>query len=589
MKAENRLLPEWFDLIRVGQVRLPRFQRYEVWGHGEVTSLMESVFRGLPSGATLVLQVGEEEAFVSRQMSGAPDPTERCLEHLLDGQQRLTALWKCLHNLYDDRTYFVYFKPDEEHDGKDIPWVYGQARWWKDGTQFPLWCDDPREVFKRRYLPVSLMNPSESVFQEIRNWCEAATEGNPRASRDLEESILNVRERILRYNIPYLGLPATTPPDVALDVFIKLNTTSVKLSSFDVIVAKFESSTGQSLRQLAIELGNEAPEVERYVEPEDLILGVAAMREGYAPTQAHFQKLDLERLAQEWPELMAGVKWAVECLEDEYIYDGGRLPSAVVLPVLAALHDDLPRLDDQRHKARSLVRKYLWRAFLTRRYENLIAGRALQDLRGLRHALRGDEKSVPIFDETQFPLPTVEELTLAGWPKRLDTLARGLLAVSFRAGAHDLIDNEPASVGNVRLRDYHHLFPFALLTGDGQMPGSETYRALNCVLLTWESNRILSSSEPIEYFRAGAKRAQLGAQVIRDRLASHLIPIEQLSVGGYAKIKDEDDRAEKIRIDYQNFLRARAELLLEPIEALCAGKDWPKERLPADRHAAKAS
>ena len=57
MRAENRLLPDWFNRVRSGQVRLPRFQRYEAWGPGEITSLLESVqesdsqFRG-PIGLT---------------------------------------------------------------------------------------------------------------------------------------------------------------------------------------------------------------------------------------------------------------------------------------------------------------------------------------------------------------------------------------------------------------------------------------------------------------------------------------------------------------------------------------------------------
>ena len=92
MKAENRLLPEWFDLVRSGRIRLPRFQRYEVWGQGEITGLLETVLHGLPAGATLVMDVQGEEKFASRTMSGAPEPTERCREHLLDGQQRVTAL-----------------------------------------------------------------------------------------------------------------------------------------------------------------------------------------------------------------------------------------------------------------------------------------------------------------------------------------------------------------------------------------------------------------------------------------------------------------------------------------------------------------
>ena len=580
MKAENRLLPEWFDYIRSGRIRLPRFQRYEVWGQGEITGLLETVVRGLPAGATLVLEVQGEEKFASRPISGTPDPTERCREHLLDGQQRLTALWKSLYGLYEDRSYFVYFKPDEVHDGRDTPQIYGQARWWKAGIQHPIWCDNPQEVFKRRYLPVHLMRPDENAFKQIRKWCDRATDGNLKASRGLEESILAVRDLFTQFNLPYLALPASTPPDVALDVFIKLNTVSVKLSTFDVIVAKFENTTGQSLRQLTTDLTNVVPHIERYTEPEELILGVATMREGYAPTQANYQKIDLQALLQEWPELIAGVKWAIEFLEAECIFDGERLPTTVVLPVLAALHDDLPKSEAKRKQAMALVRKYLWRAFLTRRYENSVSNRSLQDLRGLRDVVAGHDRGVPIFDENEFPLPTVEELMLIDWPKRRDTLARGILAITLKAGAQDLIDGEPASAGHVRQRDYLHLFPFALLTGDGQMPGSETYRALNCALLGWESNRILSCGEPAAFFRTGAQRSHIGAQVIRDRLATHLIPVEQLSVGGYAKIDDEDDRAEKVRVDYQAFLRARAELMLEPMRALCEGRNWPKEGLP---------
>ncbi len=577
MRAENRLLPDRFNRIRSGQIRLPRFQRFEVWGPGEITSLLESVLRGLPAGATLNLEVGDEEKFTSREMNGAPAPTERCNEHLLDGQQRLTALWKSLYDLYDDRTYFVYYKSDEDHDGRRISCIYGQARWWREGVRHPLWCDDPREVHRRGYVPVGLLGPDSSIFRKIRKWCDVATEEDLAASRDLEDVVLSLRDCIMQFNLPYLSLPASTPQDTALDVFIKLNTTSVKLSSFDIIVAKFEDATGQSLRALATQLVNEVPQVERYIEPEEMILSVAAMREDSAPTQANYQRLDLSRLSREWPDLIAGVSWALRILESEGIFDADRLPTTAVLPVLAAIYADLPAALKPDSEGRQLVRKYLWRAFLTRRYENSTASRALQDLRGLRRVLSGhsDESAAPIFDEEEFPLPAVEELMLAGWPKRRDTLARGILAVALKAGGHDLVDNEPASATHVRLRDYHHLFPFALLTGEGQMPSSETYCALNCALLTWETNRILSAKEPLNYFREGSKKSQVDVHSLRDRLSSHMIPVEELSVGGYSKIRDKDDRAEKIRVDYMTFLRARAEMMLEAIYALCEGRSWP--------------
>ena len=111
MEARNRRLPDWLGRVRTGQLKLPRFQRFESWAHSEVETLLDSVLRGRPVGAALVLAVGEREPFVSRTIEGATSPTERTTEHLLDGQQRLTALWKVLNDGYENRTYFAVLNP----------------------------------------------------------------------------------------------------------------------------------------------------------------------------------------------------------------------------------------------------------------------------------------------------------------------------------------------------------------------------------------------------------------------------------------------------------------------------------------------
>ena len=37
INAQNRLLPDWFSRFRLRQTVLPRFQRFEAWGHANVT------------------------------------------------------------------------------------------------------------------------------------------------------------------------------------------------------------------------------------------------------------------------------------------------------------------------------------------------------------------------------------------------------------------------------------------------------------------------------------------------------------------------------------------------------------------------
>ena len=73
MHAHDRFLHEWFERIRSRQITLPRFQRFLAWGHGEVSGFLTTVLRGLPSGATLILEVGDEEKFKSRTMVCAPE------------------------------------------------------------------------------------------------------------------------------------------------------------------------------------------------------------------------------------------------------------------------------------------------------------------------------------------------------------------------------------------------------------------------------------------------------------------------------------------------------------------------------------
>lgn len=51
MEARNRSLSDWLTRIESGQLRLPRFQRFEAWGYREVKDLLETVIAGMPADA----------------------------------------------------------------------------------------------------------------------------------------------------------------------------------------------------------------------------------------------------------------------------------------------------------------------------------------------------------------------------------------------------------------------------------------------------------------------------------------------------------------------------------------------------------
>lgn len=288
------------------------------------------------------------------------------------------------------------------------------------------------------------------------------------------------------------------------------------------------------------------------------------------PTRSSYFKLDLNEVDASWSEIIEGLRFAVGFLEAERIFDGERLPTVAVLPILAAMHSLLPESLDAAGNARAMLRAYLWRAFTTSRYEQSSATRSLQDLRGLRKEIGSGERTAPIFDDEAHPLPSIDEIVRAGWPKKKEILARGILAASLRAGAEDIADGSPATESSLSKREYHHLFPDALLTGPGGLDANRSYRALNCALITWKTNRKLSAKEPLAYLRERVELAALGEAEIRRRLQTHLVPFDELAnAGGYSGGADSRDR---IAGDYERFCRARAALIQSHLDALCRGE-----------------
>lgn len=574
MHAHDRFLPEWFNRIRSRQITLPRFQRFVAWGHGEVSGLLTTVLRGLPSGATLILEVGDEEKFRSRTMVDAPESGEKVTEQLLDGQQRLTALWRSLHDKYPDRTYLIGFEEDPGDTSTKLPAVYGQARWSKNGNRYPMWVDDPKECWDRGFIPITLLRP-EDILPEIRKWIAAAVVGDHDRKDALMDEIIALRDQVKAFNLPYLALPAKTPKEVALDVFIKMNTSSVHLSTYDIVVALVEEETGKSLHDHVDALNVAVPRAAEYADLPSLVLDVVALRQDRIPSQAGYRGIDYTRMLNAWDSIVRGVKGMVGFLEDESVFDAQRLPSYTAIPIIAALWEYLPTQPDKLGNARHLLRKFLWRAFLTSRYEQSSTTNALQDYRGLKRVIcdGAAEDTVPILNQASYPLPTKEMVLQADWPKRKTILGRGLLALQMKCGAEDLADGGKATVASITSkehpREYHHLFPVSLLE-DAEIPDEQIFRALNCALVTWRTNRTISNKSPIAYLKERSDNSALGQEELKRRLRTHLIPYPQLAVG-YDDMSD-DERRVRVRNDYVVFLSARAEVLAKAGQLACEGK-----------------
>ena len=91
MAKAEATVEELVGMIERGELRLPEMQRRYVWRAPRVRDLLDSLYRGYPSGAILLWETDEavplQEFAVVQQ--GNPYQSTRLL---LDGQQRLTSL-----------------------------------------------------------------------------------------------------------------------------------------------------------------------------------------------------------------------------------------------------------------------------------------------------------------------------------------------------------------------------------------------------------------------------------------------------------------------------------------------------------------
>lgn len=604
-QAQDRSLGTWYQHILSGQIKLPRFQRFEAWDRQRVVSFLNTIINNLPVGVTLALEVAGTEKFESRYISMAepakPGPVN---QHLLDGQQRLTAFWRSIHNNYEGETYFVYLPQFDSANDDDS--VEAQVRCiprWKnkDDHRMPRWAEDPVQCLDRGLIPFCLLRPGD-ISTIIDEWLDDATKRHIpsdeapdalkryKAYTALRESLKGeltiLRERVTHFNLPYLSLPSSTSKDVALQVFINMNTNSKPLSLYDLIVAEVESALGKSLHALENELRDECPNASRYGELDDLILSTSALLQDQVPNNRGMLDMDKQIMVNYWPKLKRGLNKMADFLARNRIFDRQRLPTNAVLSVIAACYDLIPDDGDFRGKAETLLRRYVWSAFFTDRYENSAGSRALADYKAMKATLSNhqytedDLITVPVLNRTEFPLADADSLVTAGWPKGTGIEARGILAVANYFQALDFADGQPASFDNLQKREYHHIFPDALLSEAKIASGL----ALNCALITWKTNRTIGRADPLDYLKARVEWAD--EETVSHRLRSHLVPYDLVSQATYKGLKDTALET-KLGGEFKTFLKHRADLIAIAINQLCEGAEPSLEKVWVDYEAQK--
>lgn len=209
------------SLLRAGRIALPEFQRDFVWAPAKVVELLDSVSRGWPVGSLLLLR--GPQPFEAKSIDKAPPLREDVDVFVLDGQQRITALFHAMANV-SDVVYFVDFNVLAS-GGRD--YILWQRR-----SLFDREHRDVRHRAGRAIALVSEVADNERFFA----W-------QSHLSGDLAHKALSLRESCLPglkaevYRLPVVELEHEIELEALARIFETINRTGVKLNAFDLMVA----------------------------------------------------------------------------------------------------------------------------------------------------------------------------------------------------------------------------------------------------------------------------------------------------------------------------------------------------------------
>lgn len=575
MEANNRKkIGGWLADVESGTLCLPRFQRKSVWKPNLAVDLLKTIILNeeLPIGIFLILETDSKNpTFPPRHIDGSPEKVSNCRELLLDGQQRITALWKALNDMDEDYIYYAEFC-EEKYKIKDI------KKYNRNNKNSHKFIENPKKPYKKNWFPITLLNPSKDT-EECNKWIEELNIANDLAEK-LKNLIKETRKIFSKTNgktIPAFILPSKTERKSAIEIYQTINKNAVKLSDHYLAVAIMEEKISKSLYILEDELKNRNSKIEELESDElgELILKIGCIIQNKIPAGGNYKNLNFKNLYEGRKEIFEGIEWAVSKINDMNIWTNKQLPSAVPLRVLPALYVKIKEKKGafkETSAINKVINRYLWHAFLTDRYSKQANERLKEDFDDLlRFVLeKNDENIIRIMKKEVARPPEKSDIKNARWPNSSSqgTLSRSILLIFCASGAETLGDGVRIREDNFLFRERHHIFPKAK---SGHIK-YEINCALNCMLVPAEDNKQYKDEWPGDYIQKlfDTQNSELPQLDVVHRLKTHclnediarkLVSIKKCSVNKN-KIVPNDI--------YEYFINERTNLIKSDIDKLLA-------------------
>lgn len=493
--------------VRNSELGLPQFQRKFRWGPRAVADLVRSVARDWPIGTFLLLEGPQQ--FACKKIESAPRLESQPTLLILDGQQRMTALYQAWTDQSSEVYYIHMDKVLAAGELEDDHVEYQKKN--KFNKSYPN-----LESQARAGIATISTLINEEAFSTWSNFF--GPEDRTRYFRLKTESLPGLRS----YHVPCVTLPKDVPLLALAKIFETINKTGVKLDAFDLMVARLYPAEFH-LRDEWEKIESKNPILRRYrVDGLDLLRVVAlgqCLVSGSGVKgvrQSDILGLDAETVKAEFEATAEGAVAVLEFLQEDCgVRSASILPSKTMLLPLAVL---LRRPGSLREGFRQDLRKWFWASCFAQDYSQGANTQAVHDARALS-AWSVDPAACPKNIENF----SLDIEALKDGRSRNEIFVRALMCLLITRGVRDWIEDVQLAAGEVEV-ELHHVFPNRYLEDLGL---DETDIVGNFTPLLAQTNQSLRRDPPAEVLKRNAIR--------RNTVEGHLIDLVEFEAGNFAE------------------------------------------------------
>jgi hypothetical protein len=546
-----------------GKIRLPDFQRDWKWDVDRIASLLASVSLGYPVGVVMLLETGGSDVqFATRLVSGVADKQEKLSAErlILDGQQRLTALYQALACGEAVKTQDTRKKRLERWFYLDMEIALDE-----DGDREAAIVSVPpdrvvRDNFgKDILLDLSTtelecaqeMFPLGRIFDgpAVDSWMMTYVQHDPEhASERLERWSAfkqNVLGNFTGYTVPVIVLRKETPREAVCTVFEKVNTGGVVLDVFELLTATFAASEFD----LRDDWENRRKRLDdhkvlRGLQSTDFLQAISllatlerrkAWKAGISdkPPAVSCKGRDILRLTRSeyeyWaPKVEAGFFWAATFLTGEMIFEARDVPYRTQMVPLAAIHVALGAGAETIGKVEK-IRRWYWCGVLGELYGGAIETRFANDLLQVAEwCTSGGNEPISVYESSFDPgrLLTLRTRNSAAY--------KGIYALLMKGGSKDWLYDQDITIASHHSLavDIHHIFP-KKWCADFKIDGLRRESIVNKTAISAATNRKIGGRAPSKYLPAIRLEAETTLDEIRRRVEQHHIDFERLAADDF--------------------------------------------------------